>query len=92
MSVQITERAWTSPFHGVTHRMVHGRQCTIEVHGACITATVFGRRGSGQVQADAITAPVTFATVDAAQTWCVRTATPYQQRTADTGYEDTGRA
>jgi len=71
MSIHLTERDWSPPFHGVSHRMIGGRQCTIVDYGPyAIEATVFGRRGSGSVQADAIDAPVRFATVAAARMWC----------------------
>ena len=74
---------WTEPYHGVTHTSIGRRQCTVcDVQG-CITATVFGRRGSGRVMADAIAWPRTFATVAAAQAWCEETASRFTRDEGD---------
>ena len=72
----LTEDRWTAPFHGVSHRYIAGRQCTITTVGRFHGAVVYGRRGSGCVMADAIDAPVVFASVEAARQWCEQIAAP----------------
>jgi hypothetical protein len=75
MQAPDTELRWTTSYHGVSHRYIQRRQCTITTVGRLHGAIVFGRRGSGAVVADAIEAPVAFATREAAEQWCERIAT-----------------
>lgn len=71
----LTERTWTKPYYGVSHRYVNGRQCTVSTYSETMTtATVFGRRGSGCVFSDAVAAPHSFTAADEAREWCERTA------------------
>lgn len=80
MAYDLTESTWTVPYHGVQHRIINRRQCTIADRGPNkIEATVFGRRGSGRVVADAINSPVWFHTIEAAQAWCEETAARFRE-------------
>lgn len=66
---------WTKPYYGVQHAFRNGHQCTITQYTpTMVTATVFGRYGSGCVFSDARDAPESFRSVEAAQQWCEKEA------------------
>ncbi len=69
---------WTTPYHGVSHASLNGRQLTITDYGTFTTATVFGP--SGAIMSAAIDAPDTFMNAKAAQMWCEGVASQFQNR------------
>ncbi len=69
---------WTTPYHGVSHAIMNGRQLTITDYGRFTTATVFGPKGS--IMSGAVDAPDTFINAKAAQMWCEGVAGGFMNR------------
>lgn len=63
---------WSEPLHGVSHRYIAGRQCTVTDYGTFVDAVVFGR-DVGFRLSEAVHSPA-FASVEEVRRWCEQEA------------------